>query len=360
MVRDAERPRVVAYADSDLIMTSYATAGLIDAAKRGSIDLEFRLPLRPDVMGRYRGRATLWLSVRAGGGRERLACLDLHDKSNYFCRAGLDLSALYFKSNFSYAEVDRLPADQRKKLRPLGPFWYCRSNHDRALGIRVLGSTLSNLRWAIRNRSRIGVSTLTANLKRYARYRNYARVVDCEASADAPVAKKVFFYALCYPEGRGNDEINRTRAAVIRALRAMLKERFVGGFTPDSNAQALFPDCVSPRLDADAYVRAIKESLICIYTNGNQGCISSKLDMFLAAAKVIVAEPWDGELVAPLTDGRDVFLFRSADECAEICRHLLDDDASCSLARNRAARYYADYVKPSARIESVVKQVLAV
>lgn len=143
--------------------------------------------------------------------------------------------------------------------------------------------------------------------------------------------------------------LNETRAACVRALRAELGDRFVGGLVPSEFARARYGDCV---VDAAAtarprFLRALAGCDVAVATTGLHGSNQWKLAEYLAASKAVVTQPLRYEV--PAFNTPEHYLpFETPEECVEQTTALIDDPER-RVAMMRANRdYYEAYVRPDA------------
>lgn len=154
------------------------------------------------------------------------------------------------------------------------------------------------------------------------------------------------------------EALNETRAACVRALRAELGDRFVGGLVPSQFAQARYGDCL---VDAAAtsrprFLRALAASDVAVATTGLHGSNQWKLAEYLAASKAVVTQPLRYEVPA-LNSPENYLAFETPEQCVERVVDLLGDPER-RLAMMKANRdYYESYLRPDAVIRRSLRIV---
>jgi len=357
------RPQVTAFTDCDLVHTSFVSAGLIELANNGLIDLDFRL--QKTAWRDYRGRFTVLLRVSTEHHEPRFACVDVHDSSSYFSHSSLERCVRYFKSNFDPRELRQLAPEFRERVQPLGLYFGCRSARDRDLPTRHVGSVASlvakskyRLRSALKYDEAYRMFGIS--VRRLRRYRQLLKISEYESDPRSDrVEPKIYFQTRLFPER--NDEVrnmNRNRAELIRALRKEFGSRFIGGLSPSIESRELYPDCLST-LDSSlhSHIDRVRSSLICVYSNGLDNSFAWKLAEYMASAKCIVSEQWHNSVANPPEAGRDMFFFKTIDECINACAALLTDKSTSTAVRESIAKYYSSYVRPSTSMWRVVKEL---
>jgi glycosyltransferase involved in cell wall biosynthesis len=168
----------------------------------------------------------------------------------------------------------------------------------------------------------------------------------------APAHRFVFFQVAHHAWGEG---LNQQRAAVIRALRAGLGDRFVGGMTFTGDPVPGYEDCASGFLpDHRAYLALVRDAAVVVSTNGFGGSPPWKLAEYLEAGACIVSEPQEVALPAAQEHDRHLWLASTPDEVVDACRRLLDDPAHRARLADGAAAYHAAVVEPTALARRVL------
>lgn len=152
------------------------------------------------------------------------------------------------------------------------------------------------------------------------------------------------------------ERLNGLRAACIRALSLEFGPQFVGGLAPTPSALRDFPDLVvdASTTRRSVYLGTMKSSRVCVATAGLRDSNGFRLAEYTAASRAIVSEHLSFEVPGPFGAGTHYLPFRSADQCVEACRRLVDDREACAsmMAANRS--YYLGYVRPDALVRNAL------
>ncbi len=349
-------PRFVVHAHvtADLRHAPYLLDGLAGLADRGLVrlHLEARPPLWRDRVvaedGGVRrvGRPYPWsidLDVHdhEQGIRQRVA-VDLQDWREMFSHRSLRTSQVVFKRMLVGPEAAAV---------------------EHAYGVQVLPAGITHAgdadRWAregaVRRarvfgkvESAVNAPGRLADLRR----RGHAEPGKSGARALPDLPEDYVFFQVAFHRWAGHDEaerLNRERAGVIRALRAALGERFVGGMTFSGPVPAGFEGCESTLpTDQPTYLDLVRRAAVVVATNGFGGSPPWKLAEYLQLGACVVAERPVAQLPEPLRDGEHALLFSTADEAVAGCARLLDDPGPRAGLGASARAYYEAQVAPDA------------
>lgn len=166
----------------------------------------------------------------------------------------------------------------------------------------------------------------------------------------------VFFLNRLWP---GNDELNNIRIQIIRRLREMLGNHFIGGLvdTPLSREQA--PDLIVDKTYTlkGNYTRLMHQSDICIGSEGLHHSIGWKVGEYVAASKAIIAERFYYELPGDWKEGYNYLAFRTVDECISHVIYLLENPSEIVQMQKRNYDYYQNYLKPDKMLQNAFRVV---
>jgi len=176
-----------------------------------------------------------------------------------------------------------------------------------------------------------------------------------------PAEPRVIFMTQAWLPSRVQDpekkeerhRINSMRAACIEALRKEFKQRFIGGFAPDSYVRQNFPGCVveDARLTTKArYLRTMQSCSIGIATRGLAGSTGWKFAEYVAAAKAIVTEPLLSEVPGSFGPEKNYLEFNSPDECVGQVARLMQEHTLRSDMMRANHAYYQCFVRPDALV----------
>ena len=144
-------------------------------------------------------------------------------------------------------------------------------------------------------------------------------------------------------------QINETRAACVRRLRAEFGPNFSGGFVPSEYACRHFPDALidEPKLTKKRnYMRQLKSHPICVATTGLHGSIGGKFAEYVCLSKAILSEELLYGVPGDLREGQNYLQFATAAECAEQAHRLFADEALRHRLMSNNARYYNAWLRP--------------
>lgn len=370
----APRYDVTLFTPEDLFFCSVIHAGLFELERAGLIRLRFRLNLeysQPGVfISAYRVRDRV-------SGREASFAADMKDAPDGFIPASYRDVDRLFKRNFQPGIIAAaVPAGFRDKILPAGLAYQVRSSHDHHRWLLYTAACLHTLK----HMRQSGVRRLRhdllaplghAYLWKMRRHWRTPPVAFYERNTRATPEALVYFQTRAFdPDPRlanhldqvvaSKLEVNRSRIALILALRSALGPAFRGGLVADPFARAHHPEVLSTLPSAQAvHLEMVERAQVVVYSNGLCGSPAFKLAEFLAAGKCIVAERLACELPAPLRDGEHLVWFDHPEECAAHCRALLADPQRCRRLGAAARRYYDTHVAPHRSALRMIETSLA-
>ena len=320
------RWRVAMHTDPFTVHTWFPLAGLSALDAGAVIEL---------VWVRRRGlppvRAVHWLEVhdRETGIRASI-CLDLDDRGELTAPERSAQADLTWKRSY----VPGAYGDAR--VVPFGLLLKCRSGHERRLPMY-----------------------LRAPRRALAAWRDLPPTWTAYESTPAGRATVLFQVRAWDPndEPAGDERAARNdeRAEVVRALRAALGDRFVGGFVPTPHARERYADCLADRpTDRASFLELVHGSRICISTQGLRASNPYKLAEYTAASRAIVSHPLHHALPEPL-DG--IATFTDADACAETCVRLLDDPDAIAEMQSASAAHWRRFGRPDVLVRRRLEEL---
>jgi hypothetical protein len=320
---------------------AHLLAGLDALAAAGRIELSIEVPplwtrtLRPNV-GLIR--------IKSPSGDSALVSVDHQDQPNAFSLDALARSALYFKRSYREAEVARLSAALRSRVRPHGLVFPCAAANPRQYRRRLAASAL--------RRVLQGALMVPLSLLRSSRPTPLSRFE--RPPGETGVAPTVSFCTRLWAPGETTDpareQLNEERIAVARALRREFGGRFIGGVVPSGLARRSCPDLVWSALDQTTYLRTTHRSLVAVSTGGLHGSTPWKVAEALAAGQCLVSHRIRDTLPGAFTAGVDYATFDAPDECVERCTRLLQDSQRSAALTERSFSYYVEHVRPAAAV----------
>jgi hypothetical protein len=321
----------------DLYHLSHALTGLCELAATGRIDLRL-LPAPGDGAQPLESAV---LVAEVSDGRQPLALsFDVYDRSGDFHPAAIKNCSICFKRSFQRPHLDRFPATVKTAVLPFGMNYGCRS----AAGERFLRA--AGLR-------------LDESLNRYLSVLPFE---EFEQPPNTPVESSIVFQTRAWaPESTSDnvEEVNESRARIIRELRKAFPGRFHGGFVPNSYARENYADLLTAYPDLlHQYVPFSKRRLIGVSTRGLHQSVPFKIPEYLAGSHAIVSEPLRCEFPAPFQDSGHFLQFETADECVAQCDRVLSDAAMAQELREASWRYYSSEVRPAQHIAALLERAM--
>jgi len=337
-VKMLERPVTVTChvgPEQNLYHLSKVLTGLSELAEDGQIELGFTTVCEAACQT---AEAALHLLITNEAATLNVV-FDTFDRSDYFETTLLEHCDFYFKRSFRASDICLLPAAWQHKIVRFGLNYGCRSSRGEArlLEFQVQQSSLQH-------------------------YLNAPAFGDFEQSPDTYVAPSIVFQTRAWAPNSTSDnveEVNESRAGIIRALRKSFPGRFHGGFIRNPHALQRYPDLLSTySSEQGEYVRLIKRCLVGISSRGLHHSVPFKVPENMAASLAIVSEPLRTELPVPYVPGTDFIEFRTPEECVDQCDHLLSNPSLVSSLREASWRYYESQVKPAQHVGNLLERAL--
>ncbi len=314
----------------------YLYTGLLELAQAGEIELSW------DARSQVEDYTIVAEIERISDGARLRVCFDIHDRSYLFSAAELRASDVYFKRSHYAPDVAKLAPEARRKVLPFGPI----------IGPGNRGAMLSLLagwlRYAVRRPKRAKES-----LRHLSDYLRLPITRDFERSPDEDLPPRVLLQTRLWTEAEVTGapfapEINEERVGVVRALRAALGERFVGGALPTPFARQAYPDVVCHwDTRRSAYLKTMQTCRVGIYTRGLHHATAWKLGEYAAASMCIVASGLRDTFVEPFTAPRNYLAFTTPAECAAHCLRLLGNEDEARAMARANHEYYLEHIRPA-------------
>lgn len=365
------KPKVRCFIDTDLVQTSFVVTGLIELANAGQIDLSFEFNHDMFDFNYHRGVWTVMFQVDYPDSRKWI-CIDLQDQCQEFSLDSLEKCDVYYKFNFNREQMEAVLTKWINKIKPFTACFSCRPPKDRDLLKRIGGCFVDRgKRYGMKRYypfSKEGLYRIYAcSYGRWKNYKNRLQINDYEFTDDNHSKSfGIFFCAQCWDENnpafpKAEREIivrlNQFRADVIRNLKRVFKDDFIGGFANTMQARKKYPDLITPEdFPHPKYMDQCKKLYIGIYTNGLSDCISWKLGDYLAAGMCVVGEKLRNQLAVPLKHGRQFFEFETVEECIEQVMILKTDRARLHEMHREAVAYYRKHVAPRRVLWDVIME----
>lgn len=342
-------------------------AGLYDLQAQGIIILKFSV--HPEHKLRYSGH-TLWLEVTDDvSGKKSKMFFDMADWSKIASLEGLKECDFYFKRSHYKPSINKLDLYLRNKVFPYGLNYACKSGHETGYFIRFfyyifnLEMILKNPFLGIKDLISMPVKLFLSKFNIDSDYVNM-HVKDFESQPSEPAEAKILFQTRVWTtescpdiDPKELNKLNDNRADTIRALKDEFKGDFVGGLESTDFAKKYYPDCLTDNnFNRREYFKLVRKCLITINSTGLHNSSPWKLAEYIAASRCIISEPLIYDLPTPLIDGKNYFVFRTPNECIQLCKKILEDKNLAQTMREHNFRYYQDEIKPSALIANCLKK----
>jgi hypothetical protein len=340
----------------NLFHSSKLFTGISGLAQRGEIQFTLCTENPWNLDGH-----TLGMEVTQEG-RVRKIAFDLRDRSTVWSPGALAACDVYFKRGFVRADVGALERKWQSKVVPFGLNFPCRGH----------GSSLVVFRRQLAALFRIGLRSLGGDRKQLREkgvdLRTYFATPAARSFVQGPetsVSPVVIFQTRLWEPNEvfpdDPDEINSTRAELVRVLRHRLGKQFWGGVMPTDFARRYYPDVVTDLpTHRREYIALCRRALIGVYSRGLHHSNAFKLSEYLAAAQAIVADPLTHELPSALQDGTHLCEYRYPEECAAKCAELLADKERVQAMRAANHAYYHTEVEPVAHLLRCMREAFVV
>ena len=200
-------------------------------------------------------------------------------------------------------------------------------------------------------------------------YKKIFRLEDLEYSPQPSREHKILFLArLWNPEDvswnkewyEERPKMNEMRMGVVRELRNMFGDKFVGGIQKDGYSEKVCPELVvsDNMTRRDNFLREVRKSDICIATTGLFDSIGWKFAEYMAASRAIISEPLRYELPGDCKVGKNYLTFTSIDECCSAVERLVNDSGMMLKMMQDNRDYYLNYVRSDRMILNTLKQIV--
>jgi len=344
-------------------LCSLVYTGLSSLARQGIIRHHYLAPEDATRESQHFHACSVWMEVECQyTPLKRKICIELHDRSDFVATGLLEACDVYYKRSYFQPDLNSLSEWQRRKIKPFGLNFACRSSESLTDLMCAIGPRLArHILWQSIHRSERRLSETLANTSGFLLSPN---ITTFEQSPESVVEPSIVFQPRVWEkEDTGVEDscdFNRERVEVLRALREAFPGRFRGGLVPTELARNRYPESLTNQpCRRSKYIRMAKRNLIAIYTRGLHQSLAFKLAESLAASQCIVSEPLRNELPVPLVDGEHYLLFRNPDECIAACRRLLNDPELAGRMRRANHAYYEENVRPDRAVLRCLEQSFA-
>lgn len=368
---------VIIHTPQELDHSSYLQTGLFEFAKLGYINVKVSLSIKKnsgmlvvDKNGETttdeRGfpKVSYYTLVDLSTNKKILFATDLYDSAVHFSKTALEKCDFYFKRNYESLPVDVVNKTFNNKIRPLGLTFRVQSPFMISKFKIHLGVMISNLRLnfkldrSVFKRLRLHYRLTLSQIKNSTSNRDIVRF---ESYTKVISNNTILFQTRCFPHENDLDvrQIHKQRYRLIKLLRQEFRERFFGGFVPSKVSGELYGDALTNLpTEPEAYLDAVKDAGIVIYTRGLVNSPAWKMSEYLSQGKVIIAEPLTAELPVPLTEGKEVLYFHSDEELIDIIDMVSRDKALSRVLSENARTYFEKHVHPVQNVKRILELML--
>lgn len=356
----------------ELNQSSYFRTGLFELEKTGLIKCNVKLTIapRPGRLDTNTGSV-----IRSNHSHTKtsyyrfLDCetkkllyfgVDSFDAAWLFSEYAVDNCDFIFKRNYQSNNIEPFAEAIRSRIYPMGLSFMIGNKEDSSRARFFTGLVLSNLLISMKFDRRL-ISRAFKSLKwsvQHWKNISAARLLRDFEIMVSPKNPGIIFQTRCFSRVGQDDtlEIHEQRAQLIRHLRKDFGSVYLGGFIPESISRKYYPDCLTSLPTApDLYLKLVNETSIGIYSRGLLDSPAWKLAEYLAKGTCCVAEKLNTELPYPLEHGKQLFFFKSFEECTAYCRHLLTNKDLLERMSENARAYYDKYISPAANAKRVLE-----
>lgn len=289
----------------------------------------------------------------------------LYDETDDFCISeSIDFSKIDFllKRSFNPTYVVTHPFAQ--KILPLGLNYFVLGKHDRRVH-RVLRAKNDwpKLRHLLKVMIPSRLQFLTSTPSTAVQISNYEYVPDILSSP-----KVLFITQLWRPSRVSSPElkedrerINQMRVELVKLLRQEFKSHFIGGLVANDYAVEHHKDCVIENTELTKkqnFIQLVKDSPICVTSNGLLGSIGYRFAEYIAASRAVVSERNVNRVYGDFQVGRNHLDFTTPEECVEQTMRLFNDDAFRGQMMWNNYLYYHRYLRPDMVVLNSLYDVL--
>jgi glycosyltransferase involved in cell wall biosynthesis len=367
---------VIIHTPQELNHSSYLQTGLFELENRGLIKVKVKLnllknrgTLTVDGQGnikkstRPQPKTSFYTLIDTNTKKRIQFATDLYDFAEHFSEPALAQCDYYFKRNFETRFVDPTQSVARAKILPLGISFGTYSPFQHGKIKFFLGLFLANLRLNAKP-DRLFLNRLIKTNKaqrKHWRFINTSRAISRFEALGTPAKNSIMYQTRCFLHENAEDvkQIHQQRYRLIKLLRQQYPNQFLGGFIPSKISRQFYADALTNvPSEPEAYLDAMKQAKIVIYTRGLANSPAWKMAEYLSQGKVIIAEPLTTHLPIPLTEGKELLYFHNDAELIEKINLVLADDSLASRLSKNARSYFEAHVHPVQNVRRILELML--
>ncbi|TQD33815.1 glycosyltransferase [Haloflavibacter putidus] len=366
------RYKVLVYTPLELSQSSYFLTGLFMLAEEGKLQIEvkqdFKLKKGRLIVADHKvkkvnkpfPKAAYFKLIDIKNQTSISFATDTYDFDNQFSAYALKHCDFVFKRNYLQKNIDFLPLNKRAKMYKMGLTFKVYSDLFRKNKTLQLGFLIVNLKADFKI-DRHSLSRLYKSFKKHKKQIKLlknARLIEQYNKVKKGDENIVFFQTRCFSEEYHEDvrRIHEQRYHIIKLLKKEFPKYFRGGFIPSKIVNNRFADAITDvPTEAHAYLEALKNAKIVIYTRGLANSPAWKMAEYLSQGKVIIAERLTTNLPFELEHGKHLLFFQNDQELIENISLVLNNlDLAEKLSRN-ARLYYENYVHPRENAKRILE-----
>ena len=283
---------------------------------------------------------------------------DLYDIASHFSLYALEYCDIIFKRSYENRYVAQLNDLKQKKIYSLGLTF--RVYYKLKINKKVfLSSLFQNLKYDRYLFKRL-ISTFQ-NLTNQVESIKNQRLISQYEHFESGMENSILFQTRAFPSENSLDiqQIHADRYRIIKCLRQEFPHQFKGGFVPSPIANEKYGDALTNvPSQPSAYLKAVKESKIVIYTRGLANSPAWKMAEYLSQGKIIIAERLTTDLPFPLEHGKELLFFDTDDELVKNIRKVMRDKNLQNTLSQNARAYFEKYVHPEKTLERIISTTL--
>ena len=154
--------------------------------------------------------------------------------------------------------------------------------------------------------------------------------------------------------------LNLQRISIIRNLRSVYKNRFLGGVESSSLSKIICPDLLLLKKEAKKsnYLASLKTGGIGVANYGLEGSVGWKFAEYISHSLAVVSTPikeyrFDHELV----EGQNYLEFNDLDDCLNKIEWLMSNPVDRMEMQKENYQYYTKYLHPKEKIKNIFKLI---
>jgi hypothetical protein len=150
--------------------------------------------------------------------------------------------------------------------------------------------------------------------------------------------------------------INNTRIEIIKRLKTMYPDNFIGGVEYSDFAETRCKELIASReiTSRANYIDTMKKCDICIGTMGLHESIGWKTAEYVAASRAIVNEKFHYEVPYSFEPFKNYLPFETPDECVQAVSTLMENPEKVFLQKQKNEQYYKDFLRPNKQVLNTI------